>query len=245
MEGQCSRKNWGVSSDSCLAEEKTGGDAAAAAGGDAAGGDAAAAVGDPHMTTNSGKHYDLQLLQHDSERLFEEFAELMGQGPSHPVCGCNCNGDLEDNSDPGFQPCCLRAFGNRGFCPGPKSQMEGQCSRKNWGVSSDSCLAEEKTGGDAAAAAGDDAAGGDAAAAVGDPHMTTNSGKHYDYKGKPQLLQHDSEKSFEEFAELMGQGPSHPVCGCNCNGDAEDNSEPGFQPCCLRAFNGRCPGQKS
>merc|ERR1719506_3416243 len=180
MEGQCARRRWGISADTCSADELPSEPEEA--------GETASAVGDPHMTTNTGKHYDYQvkpqLLQHRADKVdddtFEDMfaADVMGQRPNpHPVCGCNCNGDSQDDSDPGFGSCCFRAFKGR-RCPGPKSKMEGQCAQRRWGISADTCSAEELPS--------EPEEAGETASAVGDPHMTTNSGKHYDYKVKPQ-----------------------------------------------------------
>jgi len=135
--------------------------------------DQASATGDPHMTTNTGKHYDLALL---------------GRAMTITKIHTNrrCRGDGSKRATFGSAQECAAAWtgqgiaylaywkqnnnrrGLRGLCMGwtEAECPENRISKIARGNKNKlfKCSEEED----------------DEAAAVGDPHMTTNSGEHFD-----------------------------------------------------------------
>merc|ERR1719446_566375 len=89
--------------------------------------DDAAAVGDPHMTTNTGKHFDLSLIS-KSTQAPEEVAF------QQQVCGCDCSEGVMD--------CCMALPAYRdewgGFCGIPNGNLRTECAGRLGGAQFDS-----------------------------------------------------------------------------------------------------------
>jgi len=124
------------------------------------GGDAAGAVGDPHMTTNTGSRFDMQLIQSPSEEdpkvvkdckfCFMEMAFSIKKGKGAGFCGLNSKCLPGTPGKSAVEECGDQGIFADAANPNPDCDSLGQ------------------------------APGGDAAGAVGDPHMTTNTGSRFD-----------------------------------------------------------------
>merc|ERR1719276_575791 len=150
-----------------------------------AGTDEAAAEGDPHITTNTGKHFDLSLISQDEQGKYLSMISQDRQGPEYlfqrNVCGCDC---LE-----GVTGCCLALAGDndewKPFCGMPSDFLHIECQMLGH-----------------APVSGRFCAGKDEAAAEGDPHITTNTGKHFDLS----LISQDEQGKYLSLISQDKQG---------------------------------------
>merc|ERR1719215_1400553 len=180
--------------------------------------DAAAAVGDPHLTTNSGQHYDLELLEMDDEE-FDGASQPPGadrkQKPMDPICSqCFTGPDIQigDKTCRSPDAACIKANADASKVPKRqrsdfrrimKAARQGDLRMQTKIFSI--CTTRLGWDADAMCPTKDDAA------AVGDPHLTTNSGYHYDLE----LLETDDEE-FDGESQPPGadrkQKPLDPIC---------------------------------
>jgi len=129
--------------------------------------DAADAVGDPHMTTNTGKHFDYhekELIQTDAD------SEDVCYNPGG-VTGEWIYAPLKFDTQEEAEDDCSSMRGCRGI-------FEDQGMWK--------CIGDGGPGSRAITTALAKGECNDDAAAVADPHMTTNTGEHFDYQIKQQ-----------------------------------------------------------
>jgi len=129
--------------------------------------DAAAAVGDPHMTTNTGKNFDYhekELIQTDAD------SEDVCYNPGG-VTGEWIYAPLKFDTQEEAEDDCSSMRGCRGI-------FEDQGMWK--------CIGDGGPGSRAITTALAKGECNDDAAAVADPHMTTNTGEHFDYQIKQQ-----------------------------------------------------------